>query len=110
MAGIEWIFPIVGLALLALSFINFRPAFPVAPGAWFREYTADFIEHFDITQEEMTSAVIEGTHGYIWTTQTPEWDRDWFERHGYSFPKRWVPFEILEDYYGPPGTPVRLDA
>ncbi|OQW34549.1 MAG: hypothetical protein A4E20_11045 [Nitrospira sp. SG-bin2] len=86
--------------------------FPLAPGPWFKEYAGDYARQFNIplneVYEKMTSAVIEGTNGFIWATETPEWDRDWFEECGYAFPKRWVPFSILKDIQGPPG-PVRLD-
>lgn len=105
---------LVALLLLCLRFYfgKLEP-FPLTPGPWFIQYSEDYAREFNIPMEhiygKITSAIIEGANGYIWATSTPSWDREWFEKRGFDFPRRWVPFEALRDHQGPSGSPLRLD-
>lgn len=88
-----------------------RKKFPLKPGPWYFNYAADYSANFGIPVHQVInhSAVVGATGGYAWATETPEWDRDWFNRRGYDFPARWLPYEILDGYQGVAGEPVRLD-
>lgn len=89
------------------------PEFPVQPGPWFGKYARDWARARNIREDEVydhiTSAVIDGTNGYIFATETPEWDRGWFNKNGWEFPRRWIPMSALDDYQGFPGEVVKLD-
>lgn len=67
----------------------------IAPGPWYAYYMGDYMVAFDT--DEIHSAIVELKDGtYMWATQTPEWDRDWFEEHlGWEFPEKWVPYTDL---------------
>lgn len=88
-----------------------RKKFPLKPGSWWLIYASDYSAYFGIPVDQVIkrSAVIEATHGYVWATETPSWDRDWFNKHGFHFPERWLPYGILDGYQGIEGEPVRLD-
>lgn len=104
-------------AALAISLIKrilaLLPEFPIAPGPWFIQYGNDWAAAHGIPQweagERVTSAIISGSGGFIWATQTPEWDREWFGKRNFEFPTRWIPFSALETYWGMPGEVVHLD-
>lgn len=83
----------------------------ITPGPWWRSYARDYSRHFRIPLNEVIkhTAIVEGTNGYVWATETEEWDLKWFNKRGYAFPSRWVHYHILDSYQGVPGTPVRLD-
>lgn len=85
----------------------------IRPGPWFKGYMGDWCAARGVPPERaadyISSAILEGTHGWIWATATPTWDQEWFNKRGESFPARWVPFHVLEDYRGQPGEIVRLD-
>lgn len=83
----------------------------ITPGPWYRVYARDFSRHFGIPVNDVIkhTAIVEGTNGYVWATETEEFDLKWFNKHGFAFPSRWVPYHILDSYRGVPGTPVRLD-
>lgn len=104
-----------GIFLLAFFVLRIKTYkdFPLKPGPWFMEYASDWGRHFGVKQDELndkiTSCLTEGTNGYVFCTETPEWDREWFNKRGWQFPSRWVAFSILEDYWGTPGQAVRLD-
>lgn len=88
--------------------------FEVVPGAWFDEYLEAWRVAHDIPKDEigarLSSGIVKGRNGtYIFVTDTPEWDRGWFESRGYHFPTRWVTFESLRYYSGPAGQVVELD-
>lgn len=72
--------------------------FELLPGAWFKVYLSDWMEAHDIDDHSLaTSGIARGdeTNDYIWATETPEWDRDWFNSHGWTFPRKWVPYHFL---------------
>lgn len=87
--------------------------FDLTPSGWWLDYAKAWGAAHDVPVEvlaaKITSAIVEGTNGIIWATETPEWDRDWFNSRGYDFPTRWVPHSSLKNVPGVPGTPVRLD-
>lgn len=69
----------------------------LAPGAWYCYYLGD---HMSAFPEQLTvkSAVVQlPDNTWLWATDSPEWDRDWFARYGWEFPTQWVPFEALKD-------------
>lgn len=81
------------------------------PGGWFEVYLSEWMEYFDIDdRDHVTSGIVKGADSgdFIWCTVTPEWDRDWFNAHGRSFPRKWVHFSVLVDVVGEPDTPVTL--
>ena len=83
----------------------------LVPGSWYEVYLNDWMEFFDIDDRDLvTSGIVTGQESgdYIWATETPEWDRDWFNDHGRRFPRKWVHFSALENVDGEPGSPVRL--
>ena len=85
--------------------------FPLKPGPWWRVYAAEYSQAFGIPIDEVIkhSAIVEGTNGEIWCTRTAEWDKAWFNKRGFLFPRRWIPYERLDGYQGAPGSVVRLD-
>lgn len=109
-AGLILLAFISGLLCFFLLFKKLKE-FPLEPGAWFMDYSAEYGRHFNIKPEEVTkrSAIVEGTQGFVWCTQTPEYDREWFNKRGYDFPNRWLPYAALKDYVGISGSTVRLD-
>lgn len=105
---------VAAVAVLA-SMMRQRPTvyedFPVRPGPWFKEYLNDWMEAFDIDDtQRVTSGIATGeiSGDYIWVTETPEWDRAWFNERGYRFPRKWVPYRFLLDSIGMPGGPCLL--
>lgn len=85
--------------------------FDLRPGPWFAVYLNDWMEYFDIDDaDQATSGIARGesTDEYIWATATPVWDLQWFNSHGWRFPRRWVPFHYLLEADGEPGDPIRL--
>ncbi|MBV6360476.1 MULTISPECIES: hypothetical protein [Mycobacteroides] len=75
----------------------------IRPGAWFCYYLGDFLTaHPEV--KSVGSMIVEMSNGeFIWATSTPEWDRDWFESHGWEFPDRWTLYDEL------PTTGVRMN-
>lgn len=87
--------------------------FELLPGDWFKVYLSDWMEAHDIDDQSLaTSGIARGdeTNDYIWATATPEWDRDWFNSHGWTFPRKWVPYYFLHvaAVEGGPGDYLRL--
>lgn len=68
----------------------------LTPGPWFAYYMGDFMLAHGTT--DITSAIVEGRDGYVWATNTPEWDQYWFEEHGWEFPSRWVTYDSLDGF------------
>jgi hypothetical protein len=68
----------------------------LTPGAWYCYYLGDYLT--DFPDEQYTKACpVQWTDGeFVWATDTPEWDRDWFNAHGWEFPARWIPYEQLK--------------
>lgn len=68
----------------------------LTPGAWYCYYLGDYMtEHPGVTQ--VRSPPVELRNGsFIWATETPEWDRGWFEKRGWEFPAQWIPYSQLE--------------
>jgi hypothetical protein len=103
---------LAGLLCFGLLFAKYPyKDFTLRPGPWWRSYAADYSKHFGVPIDEVIkySAIVEGTNGEIWATSTEDWDRDWFNKRGYAFPKRWIRYEILHGYRGVPGETVKLD-
>lgn len=93
-----------------IEFTSLEP-FDVQPGPWFQAYLADWMIAHDLSDPDLaTSGLARGmTSGdYIWVTETPEWDRGWFNAHGWEFPAKWVPFQYLAMAEGEPGGPCYL--
>lgn len=85
--------------------------FVIRPGPWFKKYINDFMEAFDVDEQQMvTSGIVTGEESgeYIWVTATPEWDVLWFKEHGYRFPRRWVPYKCMDLVVGEDGGPAML--
>jgi hypothetical protein len=83
----------------------------IKPGPWFEYYVRDWMEYHKIyDRDSVTSGIVYGavSGDYIWATNTPEWDRDWFNMHGVEYPRKWVLFEVVESFDGEPGSPVLL--
>lgn len=81
------------------------------PGDWFGFYLDDWMEDHDVCcADEVTSGFVVGadTGRWIWVTNTPEWDQEWFDEHGGEFPDLWVPYAALEDCDGEPGSVIKL--
>lgn len=90
---------------------NTLPEFNVQPGPWFKKYLNDWMEAFDVdTRRAVTSGIVTGqvSGDYIWVTNTPEWDRDWFEENGFSFPSKWVRYECMNMVVGEDGGPALM--
>jgi hypothetical protein len=67
----------------------------VRPGAWFCYYLGDFMTAHP-GQTVVYSSPLELANGsFAWATNTPEWDRAWFAKHGHSFPAQWVRYDEL---------------
>lgn len=85
--------------------------FDLHPGPWFQCYLIDWMVAHNVTDpDKATSGIAKGAESgdYIWATATPEWDRDWFNSHGWEFPAKWVPFYYLGNSIGDPGGPCQL--
>lgn len=100
-------------ALIYHRYFSLKDFDPV-PGPWFDEYMEDWRVAHNIPKNEIrarqSSGIVKGRNGtFIYATDTPEWDRGWFESRGYHFPARWVTFESLRYYDGPAGQVVELD-
>ncbi|MBB5167156.1 hypothetical protein [Mycobacterium sp. AZCC_0083] len=82
----------------ARDYTNHLVKAKVAPGPWFAYYTGDFMIAHET--DTVTSCLVELRDGtFLWATETPEWDREWFGEHlGWEFPERWVPYSALADY------------
>lgn len=95
------------------AFFGYYTPFDLTPSGWWLDYARDWGAAHDIGVDvlagEITSAVVQGTNGLVWATETPSWDRDWFNSRGYDFPERWCVYSDLKNVRGVPGTPVRLD-
>lgn len=69
-----------------------RPHPPVdeTDGApWIDEYEADWKKNFP--GYNMASCFVRDAEGFwVWVTNTPQWDRDWFEKKGWRFPTAWI--------------------
>lgn len=61
----------------------------LTPGQWYWDYCADFFAKMSTVPR---AAVAQDDGGLLWLTDTPEWDRQWFEARGFEFPARWMPF------------------
>lgn len=85
--------------------------FDLQPGPWFKYYLSDWMEDHGVTEtENAKSGIVTGaeTGDYIWVTDTPEWDREWFNDKGFRFPRKWVPFSLMFAVIGEPGDPAKL--
>lgn len=74
----------------AWSFLvpDFRSQPPVG-GDWFWEYKKAWGERFHGAQ--FTSGWVRDEKAYwIWVTDTPGFDRIWFDEHGFQFPAVWI--------------------
>jgi hypothetical protein len=78
-----------------LQDILFRDPRPTPPvdatqGApWIDEYEADWRNNFP--GYNMASCFVRDAQGFwVWVTNTPQWDRDWFEKKGWRFPTAWI--------------------
>lgn len=91
--------------------INALRDFDVRPGSWFKAYLCDWmLAHNVIHPDDVTSGIAMGAESgdYIWATATPDWDKGWFNSHGWRFPRKWVPFYYLATSEGEPGDPCKL--
>lgn len=72
----------------------------VEPGPWFGYYQGDWMAAFG--HHDVTSAIVRMPDGsYIWATDTPEWDRDWFaDTLGWDFPEKWFPYTDFMNHQG----------
>lgn len=67
----------------------------LTPGAWLCYYLGDYLVAHP-GEKTVKSSVIELASGeFVWATETPEWDRDWFEARGFNFPERWTLYSSL---------------
>ncbi|WP_099021238.1 hypothetical protein [Mycolicibacterium palauense] len=66
------------------------------PGAWYCDYMGDYMREFGEEVNVRTSVAMMPDGEYAWATATPEWDQEWFEAHGWEFPRRWFPYSHLE--------------
>lgn len=85
--------------------------FRLEPGPWFKFYLHDWMEAHGVkNSDDAMSGIVTGekTGEYIWVTQTPEWDRKWFNDKGFRFPRKWVPFTMMQFVTGEPGDPAKL--
>lgn len=85
--------------------------FDLKPGVWFQTYLVDWMIAHEVSQRaDVPSGMAQGalSGAYIWLTATPEWDREWFNAHGWKFPSRWVPFTYLDYSTGQPGETCKL--
>lgn len=65
----------------------------IEPGPWFSYYAEDWAA---LQGEPITSAIIAVDGRFVWATDTPEWDREWFAvEMGWEFPDEWVPYSSL---------------
>ena len=96
-----------------LAFFGHLPQPDLTPGPWFRSYVSAWAAARNLkpsqVDEYLTSGIVDGTNGWIWITATPEWDMAWFNSRGLAFPKRWIPWAVLDNYRGEPGEYIRLD-
>jgi hypothetical protein len=78
--------------LMDSLFADPRPYPPVdnlVGSPWFIEYRSDWQKKYP--QFECASKWVRDTDGvFVWVTNTPPFDRDWFESRGWRFPARWI--------------------
>ncbi|WP_131822701.1 hypothetical protein [Mycobacteroides chelonae] len=67
----------------------------LTPGAWFCYYLGDYLVAHPNEKTVKSSVVELSTGEFVWATETPEWDRDWFEARGFNFPERWTLYSSL---------------
>lgn len=65
------------------------------PGPWFCYYLGDYLTAHPGEEVVRSHPVQIRTGSFIWATATPEWDRGWFEKRGFEFPAKWMPYGEL---------------
>lgn len=76
-------------------FTDPRPQPPVGQ-PWYGDYKKDWEENFPNVLSQngsngCQSAWVRDEKGYwVWITDTPLWDRDWFDKRGWQFPAKWI--------------------
>lgn len=56
---------------------------------WFAEYQEEWRKQYvNYTFDSGFVRDLGGT--FIWVTNTPQWDRDFFDRKGWKFPYQWI--------------------
>lgn len=80
------------------------------PGPWLQEYAKDWLEAHP-GQRGVTSGFALGAKSKkpIWATNTPEWDRGWFDKRGWRYPHKWVVYDDLQVFAAPSDKPIELE-
>jgi hypothetical protein len=66
------------------------------PGPWYCYYLGDYLTAHP-NETVVRSSPLELHDGsFAWATDSPEWDRGWFEKRGFAFPAQWVPYSQLD--------------
>ena len=66
------------------------------PGEWFTDYKRAWEANYTTP---CRSAWVRDERGYwVWVTDTPGYDRSWFDNHGWQFPAKWIPAGA-KDFY-----------
>lgn len=74
---------------------DFRPQ-PI-PGAWFADYAKAWQDQYE--GFPVHSTWVRDENGYwVWVTDTPGFDRVWFDKMGWQFPARWIPVSAQAFY------------
>ncbi|ATN94017.1 hypothetical protein J4U01_gp054 [Mycobacterium phage Kumao] len=80
------------------------------PGPWVRDYMADWVANHGLTIPVPAGWVKGKESGkWLWATNTPEWDRDWFDKRGWRFPRKWVVYNDLKVYASDSGATIELE-
>jgi hypothetical protein len=70
---------------------------PEPGGDWYGEYAKDWYAQFESTSNR--SCWVRDERGYwVWCTDTPIFDRDWFDEQGWQFPAKWITYGSLDFY------------
>ena len=78
-----------------------RPQPPVGQegSTWFAQYAADWRQAFSEFGTDTTSCWVRDKAGYwVWVTDSPQFDRNWFDDHGWRFPAAWITSEAKRFY------------
>lgn len=78
---------------------DFRPQ-PVAGEKWYPEYANAWEEQYpDVPCRSCWVRTEEaGETVWVWVTDTPGFDRAWFDTQGWQFPAKWITAESLQFY------------
>ncbi|AJD82147.1 hypothetical protein COSMO_75 [Mycobacterium phage Cosmo] len=76
-----------------------RPVPTPDPG-WWIEYENAWVNQFSREDTAHMGSWVRAKQGYwVWVTDTPQFDRDFFDAHGFKFPPKWITQAMRDFYY-----------